>query len=71
MMFKSGEYSGEKFTDGSLRIYKNGKVVCEVYVGVSMDNAPFGTLEFSGLCKAIEKYCHPYMKGAKNEAETD
>lgn len=71
MKFKSGKYTGEKFTDGSLRIYRNGKIVCEFYVSVSTDAVRFGKKEFDSLCRSIEKNCHPYARGANNEAETD
>ena len=68
MTFKSGEYTGEKYSDGSMRIWKSGILVGEFYVSVSANNKGwfFGQNNFKNLCKAIEENCHP-CKGGMDE----
>ena len=69
MKFKSGSYTGEKYSDGSLRIWKDKKIVCEFYVCVSSDKEPFERKQFESLVRAIEKNCKPYggMKDEQNK----
>lgn len=69
MKYKCGDYTGEKFTDGSLRIYKNNRVVCEVYIHCFAQNSlSFNQKNFESLCRAIEKNCSPYKGGIEDES---
>ena len=65
MKFKYGSYTGEKYSDGSLRIWKDGRLVGELYISVSQ-NMPrycFTQKHFENLCAAIEANCQPYKGG--------
>ena len=64
MKYKSGAYSGEKYADGSMWIWKNGKLICEFYISVSAGNKDyhFTLKNFESICTANEKNCNPFKE---------
>ena len=64
MKYKSGEYSGEKYSDGSLRIWKAGKLIGELYFSVSSNakHHHFTKKNFESICSAIENSCRPFVE---------
>ena len=67
MTFKHKNYTGEKYSDGSLRVWKDGLLVCEFYVSICPeDRKSFANKQFKALVECIEKNCCPYKKGGKS-----
>lgn len=63
--FKNGAYTGERYSDGSIRIWKNKCLVAEIYIPCKKMRGKlkeFGASEFASLTRCIEKNCKPYTE---------
>lgn len=66
MNFKYKNYTGERYSDGSLRIWKDGLLVCEFYISISpKEKRQFVNKNFKALVECIENNCCPYKKEGK------